>query len=249
MRDIVYILRRDINPEELRYSLRSVEKNFSHGRVWFVCGQPKGFYPDKKIDHFQAGMNKWSRVRSSLIEIVNNDEITEEFYLFNDDFFVLKRQLGEFRNFVNGTLNKRITDIERKTGNSSNYTRELYKLKRILEAKNLDIMSFAVHMPILLNKSKLRMTLISMELDQTSMFRSYYGNQHEIPYISHKDVKIYENVGLPSPDWDYCSTTEHSFADGEVGEYLRKMFDTPSRFESEPVTEVHELYTEEGDLL
>lgn len=249
MRDIVYILRKDINPEELRYSLRSVEKNFRFSKLWFVCGQPKGFYPDGKIDHIQVGMNKWQRVRSSLMEIIKNDEISEEFYLFNDDFFVLKRQSGKFMNFSNGTLQKRIRDIEIRTGSSSNYTRELLRLMATLQLKKLDTMSFAVHMPMLLTKTLVRETLKNMATDGTPMFRSYYGNEHEIPYIYHKDVKIYERSGVPGKDWDYCSTTEDSFRNGEVGEYIRKLFDKPSRFESAPATEIRELYTEEGDLI
>lgn len=35
--DAVYILKNDIDPSELRYSLRSLE-NFPHGKVWFFKG-------------------------------------------------------------------------------------------------------------------------------------------------------------------------------------------------------------------
>ena len=45
--DVVYVLKSNIDPEELRYSLRSVEKNFPHRYVWFVGSQPEGFKPDK----------------------------------------------------------------------------------------------------------------------------------------------------------------------------------------------------------
>ena len=57
--DSVYILKDEFNCEELRYSLRSVEKNFPHRFVWFVGGQPKGFQPDRAIKHKQVGSTKW----------------------------------------------------------------------------------------------------------------------------------------------------------------------------------------------
>ena len=87
--DVVYILKKNTDPQELIYSLRSL-KNFPHRKVWFVGGQPDGLYPDGRIKHEQTGVTKWERVRSSLIKITECDEITDDFYLFNDDFFVMK---------------------------------------------------------------------------------------------------------------------------------------------------------------
>ena len=48
MSDIVYLLREGEN-DELRYSLRSVERNFPHDRVIFYGGKPDGIEPDEYI--------------------------------------------------------------------------------------------------------------------------------------------------------------------------------------------------------
>ena len=245
--DIIYILKEDIDPAELTYSLRSVEQNFPHRKVWFVAGQPDGLYPDGRLAHHQVGLTKWARVRSSLLKIVVNDDITDDFYLFNDDFFVMKSWKGEFINFTNGTLLERIQSIERKRGHSSNYSRSLMRINVALQLKHYDTISFAVHMPMLLNKEMLKNFLI--EFPDEPMFRSVYGNMNRIPYTFHQDVKIVDLHKEPDPECDFLSTSEDSFRYGKVGQFIRDRFPNPSRFEKEQVIDVHEHYTEEGDLI
>ena len=111
MRDIVYILKKDIDPYELTYSLRSVEKNFPHNRVWFVGYKPEGLTPDVELYHEQSGVNKWDYIRSSMWKAVHDDRLTGEFFLFNDDFFVMKKVKGEFVNFAEKTLSWRVDRI------------------------------------------------------------------------------------------------------------------------------------------
>lgn len=245
--DIVYILKEDTDPAELIYSLRSVEANFPHRKVWFVCGQPEGLTPDGRILHVQRGDSKWERVKSSLYAILKAPGITEDFYLFNDDFFVMQPVRGEFINFSNGTMEKRIRDIEKKNLRVSKYSRELLKAKITLSKRGCDTISFAVHMPILLNKHLIRKTLD--EFKGEVMFRSIYGNFNHIPYIFHEDVKIYENHIIPDEDCDFLSSTEFSFRDGEVGKFIRERFPNPSRFEKQKTVDVHEHFTEEGDMI
>ena len=132
--DICYILKPDIEPDELRYSLRSVEANFPHNKVWFVCGQPKGFEPDGKIEHTQTGNSKWAQIKSSMWEIVKNPDITENFFLFNDDFFIMKPiNTSKFINFVDGTLERRIDELHTESGFNA-YTRTLYKAEQELRS-------------------------------------------------------------------------------------------------------------------
>ena len=231
-RDVVYILRNDIDgkTDELTYSLRSVAENFPVRFVWFVGGFPDGFMPDKAIIHDQTGGNKWERARSSLIKACECKEITDEFFLFNDDFFVLKEPKGEFINFVNGTLGKRVADIIiNNRGGTSAYTRGLDDLAKRLRRMQKDTLSFAVHMPILIEKKKMLELLKSK--NEHHAFRSLYGNYYEIPYIYHKDVKIHGMEQVPGDDWDYLSTTEQSFAFGKVGEWIRKRFPNPCKYE------------------
>lgn len=242
--DIVYILKEDMDPYELKYSLRSVDRNFPHRKVWFVCGQPEGLTPDGRIRHHQTGMSKWERVRSSWMEIIRNKDISDDFFLFNDDFFVMEPFEGEFINYTSGTLEKRVAELVRTVGYSK-YTKALELARFTLVKEGYDSMSFALHMPFLVNKAKVFETLSTFD---SPMFRSLYGNQHRVPYIYHEDVKIYDNDKTIPPGIDFLSTTEGSFRDGLVGEYIRERFDKPSRFEGEDTDmRLGELFSEDGE--
>lgn len=244
--DIVYILKEGMNPDELKYSLRSIQQNFPYRKVWFVGGQPAGLTPDGRIPHKQSGASKWEKVKSSYLQIIGNGEITDDFFLFNDDFFVLKRiDTTDFINYANGTLEKRVRDIETRNGRRSSYTTNLSSLRNLLLLKHCDTISFTVHLPMLYNKEMLANTL--KEFPDSPMLRSAYGNFNNIPYIYHKDMKIYDMKSIPDKDWDYVSTTEDTFARGAVGKWIKDKFSEPSRFEGPYTRNIKELYTEEGE--
>lgn len=230
-RDIVYILKKDIDPQELRFSLRSVAECFPCRFVWFVGAVPSGFQPDKAIEHEQTGGTKWERVKSSLLRVCADAELSDEFFLFNDDFFVLRQPTGEFVNMTDGTIGRRIREIVLRSGNS-NYTRQLKDLDGLLKLKGCDTISFAVHVPFLVNKADMLELLKTGKYDNP-MFRGLYGNVYNVPYIYHKDVKIYDMETEPGEDWDYLSTTEQSFACGKVGAWIRERFPNPCKYETE----------------
>lgn len=241
--DIVYILKDNLTPDELRYSLRSVDRNFPHWRVWFVGGQPSELIPDGRIAHKQGGTSKWARVCSSLQKVLECSDISDPFFLFNDDFFVMKPQRGEFTNYTDGSLEAKVQRLRNRTGGSP-YTSQLETMRQKLRSKNYDAISFAVHLPMLIYKEDLKRALAF----GLPMYRSIVGNISGRPYRFHADVKIYDNETEPDPCCDYLSTTEESFARGAVGRFIRQAFPDPSRFEKVPPSPYRELYTEEGDI-
>lgn len=243
--DIVYVLKEDIDPAELIYSLRSVEANFPHRKVWFVGGHPDGLYPDGCIFHKQEGFSKFERAHSSLKKIIECHDVTDRFFLFNDDFYVLDRiDTEHFKNLTNGTLEKRIKTLMDLKGQNS-YNCGLADMRAELILKGYDTMSYSVHIPMLFDKAILQKVLDEFN---TPMFRSVYGNVSGEPYAYHKDIKISDLSSIPGDDWDYVSTTERSFKDGKVGIYLKGRFPKPSRFETNTPPPLRELYSEEGDM-
>lgn len=245
MRDVVYILKNDINSEEIRYSLRSVEENFPHRKVFFFGGRPPMINPDVMVPIHQFGMNKWEKVRNSLIKVCENDEVTDDFFLFNDDFYILKPVDTEnFINFSDGDLEGRAKEIIHRYGKGSQYTTQLLQTATFLKAHGKQSKSFVLHLPMLINKQK-ALEVLTMK-GMPPMFRSLYANMAEIPFETRKDVKIYTNDLTPGEDWDYLSTTDESFRDGEVGKWIRARFPNPSRFEKIQAS-THDMYTEEGD--
>ncbi len=224
--DVCYILKPDIVPNELIYSLRSIEANFPHRKVWFVCGQPKGLVPDGRIEHTQTGNSKWALIKSSMWKIIDNPEITDDFFLFNDDFFVMQPFEGEFVNFVDGTLEERIISGH-KVGGLNPYIRTLYKAEQELKGMRYPTMNYDVHLPMLMNKQLVRESINKCTSPQ---MRSVYGNINRIPYKIHPDVKVCGLDEMPHEP-DFLSTNEISFNQGMVGDYIKSAFTTPSRFE------------------
>lgn len=225
--DLIYILKADIDTDELKYSLRSVEKNFPINRVWFVGGQPEGLEPDIRIPHVQVGNSKWEMIRSSMWKAINDERLSEDFFLFNDDFFVMEPvDTDSFRNFVDGTLERRIDELHSEVGMNA-YTRTLFKLEQELKTMHEPTMNFDVHLPMLLNKEQVRSTLYKCSSPQ---MRSAIGNINRLPFVIHPDVKVYDLESVPVNE-TYLSTNDDTFRKGNVGKYIRETFTTKSRFE------------------
>ena len=111
MDDIVYFIKPCTSNEELTYSLRTL-KNFPHNKVWFYGGCPDNLKPDYHVKVKQV-YNKWQNVNMMLRMACTNPKITDNFWLFNDDFFIMK-EVKNPTNHYNGDLYKRIIKLEDK---------------------------------------------------------------------------------------------------------------------------------------
>lgn len=224
--DIVYILRNDISSEEIRYSLRSVEKNFPHNKVWFYGGKPKGIEPDEYVKVIQQGDSRYDKVTNTIKEICRNDEISGSFWLFNDDFFVMK-EVTDFKPMVSGTIEERVQYIIRRHGCKSTYAKRLERTGEKLRAKGYDTMCYAMHAPMLINRKTALKAL--QEFAGEAMFRCIYGNYvGEEPEIT-KDVKVFGDE-IPPEDSVFLSTDDAAFR-SRGGTLVRGRFTTPSRWE------------------
>ncbi len=227
--DVVYFVKESSINEELRYSLRSVEKNWPYRYIWFCGGRPDGLMPDKLFRFKQLGLNKWEKVRNSIIAACENEEISEDFWLFNDDFFIMKPH-KKVEPLYNGQIIDYIEQIKRKhAGSHSEYTVKLLGTIKALEKEGLSTLNYEVHKPMLINKEKALEILT--KFSGVSGFRSLYGNYWKIGGVDRHDMKIKGLGESDWKDWDFLSTADNSFRDGEVGRYIRKTFTERSRFE------------------
>lgn len=233
MIDIVYILKKDVKSDELRYSLRSVCQNFPHDRVWFYGSCPLDIYPDKFIEVDQKGVTTWEKVTYTLKRIFENDELAENFWLFNDDFFIMKPIDidSEYykRTLINGSLDHQVKGIITRNHGPSKYTDRLKKAAATLRNQGYDSLNYAMHVPIFINRKKGLDTLA--KFPRVPMFRSLYGNMHKVPAILHRDVKLIGMNELPDYEWPFLSTSDGSFKSGKVGEYIRGRFPEKCKYE------------------
>ena len=229
----VYICRAGEN-EELRYSLRSLDKFYPGANVWVVGGKPD-WYIGNYLPVTQTA-DKFYNVRCSLNAIVNDDRIPNDIIVMNDDFFFVKR-VRSFKTYVSGTLQQRITDNLKNSINSS-YIRKLDALKRHCKQFRNPPLDFDIHVPMPAKKDKL-----AKIVSDAVMWRSNYGNRFVNPksVVVIEDVKVYPEGRYSFKSYDYTSnrypffSTQDDVFDEVLDKLLRKKFPNPSRFESEVV--------------
>lgn len=232
--DVVYFVKDTERNEELKYSLRSLEQNWKYNKVWFCGGCPSDLEPDKKLRFKQKGLNKWEKVRNSLRIACENPEITEDFWLFNDDFYLLKPYKRNIKPQYNGEITDYINTIVSKHGGShSEYTSRLLQTIKTLEKAGCTTLNYEVHKPMLINKQ--RAIEVMDKFPGVGGFRSLYGNYYKIGGVDNHDMKIrvlaYDKIDLVENNWGFLSTSDKSFRDGVVGSFVREKFTERSRFE------------------
>lgn len=232
--DIVYFVKDCTTNEELKYSLRSVEKNFKYHDVWFYGGCPVNLKPDHHVSVVQSEPSKWERVRAMMMKACENDSITEDFWLFNDDFFILRPVPEDIPPYYNGSIYKQIVKVENRHGMAPNdYTRRLRHLVETLDRAHKGHNNYGVHKPMLINRKKM-LEVLRLFPDEP-MSRALYGNYWEIGGVRRKDMKIrvnsYEFMDEVRTQWDFLSTSDESFNGGNVGVFIREKFTNKTRFE------------------
>ena len=226
--DIVYFVKDEPTNEELRYSLRSVEKNFPHRKVWFYGGCPDDLQPDRWAHIKQNARSKWGNTSGLLRNACTNEEISANFVLFNDDFFVMK-PVSSLPYYSDGSLEDRIKELWTRHPSGSVYTTRMQLTMKALVLSQLPTENYAMHMPMIINRHEMQETF--KKFPDGEMWRSLYGNHHHKPVEYMKDCKIYDRDEEPLADTLFLSTTDASFLYGKVGECIREKFPEPSRFE------------------
>lgn len=181
--DVVYICRAGDN-EELRYSIRSVVSNLPHDNLWIV-GQKPDWYTGKFID-IAPMSSKYATARNNLKRLALSNEISEDFILMNDDFFILNK-IDILPVMRGKTLKEKIIQYESLTKETS-YTRSLEStMNWIKKYIDVDPVDYELHVPMAMTRSGLLKSLRC-----PWFWRSAYGNIFNIGGIEIEDVKVYD---------------------------------------------------------
>lgn len=231
--DIVYLVKNTEYNGELRYSLRSVCKNFPHRKIWFVGSMPKGIKPDyfQPVNQSRSKDDKYQNVHKLIEAIINNKGISNNFVLFNDDFFVLN-PVKQLPVYINGDLHSLIEFVKTEgRTNSSKYINIIERTIEDLTKRKLPCNNFELHIPIGINKIAMKNIMNTYG----RFNRSLYGNNLYNPdkTISIHDVKIYNPIQIPTEEQLFVSTTDASFNLGEIGKYIKNKFPEPCEYEYE----------------
>ena len=225
--DIVYVCRPGDN-EELRYSIRSVVKNMPHDNIWLIGNKPKWY--EGNFLSVPDTSNKYENIRNAIKSVSINSDISDDFVLMNDDFFVMN-PLSEIPVFHGGLLIDKINDYITLVG-MTRYVKLLMNTHRFLTNYGIkNPLDYDIHTPIQMNKANLTKIIHKKHFP-----RSMYGNIFNIGGTEIKDVKIYPNTSnLYSKSYNidtsipYLSTLDSSFKG--VFALLYGMFSDKSKYE------------------
>lgn len=231
--DIVIPLKETDNNPELRYTLRSIAKNFPHRKVWLSGFLPKLAKNVGYISSHSQADNKYGKAAKNIRMACINPNVTDKFFLFNDDFFIMK-PVRSFTNKNRGRLQE-VLDYYAEVAPTGEYYKSMVRTARILKELGIDDpLSFALHVPMLVDKRKwLDTWKLQLEHNPDGLpvqMRTLYGNLHLKDTEFMSDVKINELTEKPG-DTTYLSTHDNSFKHGQVGIRVRNTFPTHSRYD------------------
>lgn len=211
--------------EELRYSLRSICQNMQFNRVWIFGGCPTNIVPDFRVRVEQTGITKWDKVRNMYEMACENKEVTDDFIMFNDDFFVMQ-PTNKIEPIYRCPLDEHIKILEPRK--PTPYSR---LLRGCLDALTGEPLSYELHVPFVFNKSKLLHILNSFQ--KQHCMRTMYGNIYNIGGEQSRDIKIF-NI---NPSFDYKNSqfisTDDSIVNvnNDIWRWIRKQFPKKCRYE------------------
>lgn len=189
------------NSQELEYCLKSIKNNLPHRKIHVVTVYEKSKYSE--LAHINQILKlKWA---------IDKLNVSEQFYLMNDDFFIMK-PVAEIPYYHKGLLIDHY--------NATNWLTYKRAIKRTIEYCGEAALSYEMHIPMRMDTAKLRdliEKLMPLVINgRCPLIRSAYGNFYKVGGEYTEDVKhskYYQGL-------TYLSTNEISFK-GHKGKYIR----------------------------
>lgn len=228
--DLVVPVREERNATQLRYALRSWAAHIPHRRVWLVGYRPPWAVDVWHIPTRQMG-TKYQNTTAAVRAVCEHPDVTEEFVLMNDDFFVMQPQPDGVPVYHRGP----VAEVERYYAARGNgkYLRGLRETRALLaELGHPEPLSYELHVPLPATKSGMLHALdVGRHLDVLHK-RTMYGVLNGIGGTRMEDVKILHRAPRGyGPDMPFLSTMPDSFAHGHVGQFIRRAFPEPCAYE------------------
>lgn len=232
--DIVYILGSGSTWEnnEIRFSLRSVEKNVKDlGNVFVVGEKPEWLQNVVHIPCTDSFGIKWRNAYKKIGLVCENPALASEFLLMNDDFFILKPIVGSEYPYYYSCVLTQAGSIAK-----ARFITTPEQVASHVSFRGKSVRNFSVHRPIRYNKEKF-LAMPKLDLTMTGFsVRSFYANYYNVPGINCKDTNISPNMIISQIEKMTAERTDISiFSDTArrpvFQNWIRQQFPTPSRFE------------------
>jgi hypothetical protein len=230
--DVVIPVRKGEGNEELRYALRSL-CCLPHGRVWIAGYKPSWVGNVGHIDVAQVGTKHENALRN-LLAACAHPEVSEEFVLWNDDFFLLEPldavpvyHCGPMTDFIRA----------RKPLGDSAWMLGVRATEDVLHRLgHPDPVCYELHTPLPMTKSGTveAMALALPELAKRAalQIKTLYGNIHGLGGERREDVKVFR----PHDRWvggPFLSTIDRLWGRHEATKMVMRKFPDRGPYEKE----------------
>lgn len=214
MEHCIYYVRSGRN-EELRYSLRSLHVNGPKDIRLTIVGDPPDWV-DRSLVEVLPGNSHNNPYKNSLenITIASHHE-PGNYYIFNDDFFLLKPWPDPFPVWYWRTIEEHMSSA---MGDPRSKPRKLLFQRTLNYLRSLGIEHpnhYELHIPMKINGTSMLRILDEAEeyinIDNPPIWRTLYGNLASTgTHVQRADVKYHLNSMIPE-GVDFLSTDERTF--------------------------------------
>lgn len=236
MIDVVYIFGKGSpwQNNELRYSLRSVEKNLRNYRNVFLIGAKPDFIGPEvtEVPYKDIYANKQRNIMSKILRACNDDRISQEFILFNDDYFLLQpTESPNYPYYFDKDLNTKSKEYANAYKNCIDETIQALQ-RRVKPTQHFDL-----HKPIVYNKLKFKAMVGAYDWNVRYGYivKSMYCNHNNIAGVQLADNKI--NYQYRAELIEQINKGQPMFSIGDkainqaMKAYIMKQFPDRSKFE------------------
>lgn len=203
--DVVYPYKKTTT-REIEYSIKLLRKFYPDlNKIWVIGDEPPESVKEHVIHIFHSSdLTKWGDSTDKIRRVALEPELTDDFLLFNDDFFLTSELKPAM--YIHKTL-PTLESLAKSRAYDS-YVQAVYDTIDFLEENGLSTYNFGLHIPMKMNKMLLNSLLANIEVGRGLLLRSVYGNSYiTMSNGSHEDVK---NIKL-SEITDYLSTSNVKF--------------------------------------
>ena len=243
--DILYCLGKDgskWNNNELRYSLRSIEKFGKNIGNIYIVGYNSGFLSDEVtfINCPNIYKSKQKNILYAICYAVENCNISEEFLYSSDDhFYVKETDFNNYPYFYKGELLRKLTWENR----FKKYFYSLVETRILLRKYGLTYYNFSQHGNTHFSKEGIKKAKELIEesyntkygCEPTCLILNTLYTSNKFPIVKRKDLKIgklqsKEDLIKLINDREVFSIADISIENG-VKEYLEELFPEKSKYE------------------
>ncbi len=226
--DIVVPVRQEAIAAQLRYALRSWVANLPHRRVWIAGYRPSWL---TGVHHLPVPQNgtKYRNTTLAVRMACEHPDVSDEFLLCNDDFFVMQR-VDRMPVLHRGPVREVLEHYTRR-GHNGRYVHGMRTTLDLLAGLGFEEpLSYELHVPLPVTKSGMLHALdVGAGLDVLHK-RTAYGVLNQLGGDRIDDVKVLTRNAFPQGS-GFLSTMPDTFAAGAVGRHIRAAFPRPCRYE------------------